>query len=214
MIIVAIDPGPHTGVATRLNNGLIYSQMLHNKVFDIWKYLIKVKPNVIIVEQFNTNGRLTNDMLRTIEIQGSIYSIAWMLQAELIIQHPGDRTPFIPEAREKMGLNHSKIQSHEVDAVAHILRYLKFNEERLLPLLQGGARGTTAQLYVPPSALTETREFKIIDSNDPDHEYFDPEAYDGSGSATEKNLGVAEAGMALPAEEVHGDGRSGAGPDA
>ncbi len=122
MIVVAIDPGAHTGIATRFNNGTWTSQMIHNRIFDLWTYLITAQPSVIIVERFRSPGtRLGTDGQDTIEIQGSVYSVAWMINAELVLQYPRDRTQFIPKARELIGANKTKIQSHGVDALAHLL---------------------------------------------------------------------------------------------
>ena len=123
MRILAIDPGAHTGIATQLDNGIVYSQMVHNKVFDLWKYMTILRPEVVIVERFQTGGRFSNDMLHTVEVQGSVYSIAWMLGADLYLHRAADRTPFLYEARQMLGANKTKIQSHSVDALAHLLRW-------------------------------------------------------------------------------------------
>lgn len=149
-LVVAIDPGPHMGIATRLNNGTLYAQMIHNDLMSVWKYLEEAKPGVIIVERFMTGGRISNDGLYTVEAQGSIARCAWGLKAEFIWQRPADRTPFIPQAKELLGkTGNKKIESHEVDAVAHLIRWEYFRAQELRRLSLTGAGVATPGVAVP-----------------------------------------------------------------
>lgn len=127
MIIVAIDPGPHMGMATRLNTGALHQFMIHNDMLKIWNYLDELfekgPPGVIIVERFATGGMISRDGLFTVEAQGAIFHAAWKLHCRLYTPQPAARKPFEEEARKLIGANHTKIQSHAVDAVAHLLRW-------------------------------------------------------------------------------------------
>ena len=165
MILVAIDPGPHTGVAIRYNNGNVTTQMVHRSIFTIWDLIMQAQPEAIIIERFMTNGRLTKEGQETIEVQGSIYSLAWAIKARLCIQYPMDRTPFIKQAREELGRSSKKIESHEVDAYAHLLRYeYTFKDEIMQARLTADTRGQTAALYVPGRELTRERTWEIVDT--------------------------------------------------
>ena len=126
MIIVAIDPGPHTGIATRLADGNITTQMLHNQTAAVWEYLTEIKPQVIVVERFRSGARISTDGLETIEIQGGVQSIAWIIKARFYWQSPSVRQAFIPDARAMLGAGKAKIESHAVDALAHLLRWEHF----------------------------------------------------------------------------------------
>ena len=138
MIIVAIDPGPHTGVAVRLSDGTLDHFMIHNNLQEVWKYLVTLQPNVVIVERFRAGGMISSDGLRTVEIQGSIFSLAWMLGSQMYVQTPGDRKPFEEQARKLIAANRTKIQSHDVDAVAHLLRweYMEAQHQQRQPVVQ------------------------------------------------------------------------------
>lgn len=167
MIIVAIDPGPHTGVAIRYNNGTVTTQMVHRSIFTIWDLIMSARPDVIVIERFMTNGRLSKDAQETIEVQGSIYSLAWAIRARLCIQYPMDRTPFIKQSREELGKSSKKIESHEVDAYAHLLRYeYTFKDEIIQARIAADTRGKTSELYVPGRELTRERTWEVIDTSE------------------------------------------------
>lgn len=123
MLTVAVDPGAHCGIAVRMSDGSLQHTMIHNDLPAVLKYIHTISPIVIVVERFVTAGRISRDGLDTVEIQGSIFGLAWVLGSQLYWQTPIDRMPFIPEARQLIRANRTKIQSHDVDAVAHLLRW-------------------------------------------------------------------------------------------
>jgi hypothetical protein len=97
--------------------------MIHNDLPAVLKYIHTVSPIVVVVERFVTAGRISRHGLDTVEIQGSVFGLAWVLGSQLYWQTPADRMPFLDEARKLIRANRSKIQSHDVDAVAHLLRW-------------------------------------------------------------------------------------------
>jgi hypothetical protein len=75
MIVLAVDPGPHCGLAARFTDGTLQPLMFDNDLKEVWKYITGLQPNVIIVERFVTAGRISRDGLDTVEIQGSIFGL-------------------------------------------------------------------------------------------------------------------------------------------
>jgi hypothetical protein len=120
---LAVDPGPHCGLAARLDDKSLQHLMIHNDIKEVLKYVYTLQPHVIIVERFATAGRISRDGLDTVEIQGAVLGLAYVLGSQLYWQSPMDRKPFEAEARMLIGANRSKIQSHAVDATSHLLRW-------------------------------------------------------------------------------------------
>ena len=123
MIVLAVDPGAHCGLAVRLSDGSIQHDMIERSWTEVWKFIHSLQPTVIVVERFATGGMMSRDGLDTVELQGSIFGLSWVMGSQLYVQSPAERMPFIEEARKLIGANKSKIQSHGVDAVAHLLRW-------------------------------------------------------------------------------------------
>lgn len=143
MIILAVDPGQHCGLAARLSDGSLTHTMIHNDLPATWDYIQRLQPNVIVVERFVTAGRIGRDGLDAVELQGSVFGIGWTMGSLVYVQTPIDRMPFLEEARTLIGANRTKIQSHAVDAVAHLLRWEFMTEHnRQRKPIVGGARAT------------------------------------------------------------------------
>lgn len=121
MGIVAIDPGPHTGIATRHADGRIETWMIHNDLEGVWRLVCSLEPRAIVVERFATSGRISAPGLQTVEIVGSMYALAWTLEAKIVRHTPAQRMPRLREAKEMLrGIPHT---DHNVDALAHLLVY-------------------------------------------------------------------------------------------
>lgn len=123
MIVLAVDPGAHCGLAVRNSDGSLSHSMIHNDWPAVWQYVYTLQPSVVIVERFATGGMMSRDGLDTVELQGSIFGLAWLMGSQVYVQAPGERMAWIEEARKLIGANKTKIQSHDVDAVAHLLRW-------------------------------------------------------------------------------------------
>ena len=138
MTKLAVDPGPHVGVAYRLTDGTLQTTMFQNQHSDVWKLFITLQPSVVIIERFRTAGRISNDGQVTVEIQGGVFALAWMVGASVWVQSPGERMAFLDESRRLTGSNKTKIQSHAVDALAHLLHWeWASDNNRLRPPLFG-----------------------------------------------------------------------------
>ena len=142
MIVCAVDPGAHCGIAVRQHDGSLAHIMIHDDLPSVLGYIHTVRPIVIVVERFVTAGRIGRDGLDTVEMQGSIFGVAWVLGSQLYWQTPADRMPFLSDSRQLIKANRSKIQSHDVDAVAHLLRWewMQENGRQRTPALKGFTR--------------------------------------------------------------------------
>ncbi len=132
--IVAVDPGPHAGVAvcSHYHLGAPYhfdTLLFHEEAPEVWKFVRDLEPEAIVIErfqayashgmQFDANG------LATMEMQGGLEEIASHLGCELVLQTAVQRMPFLPIAKKLLNAGSSKIETHEVDALAHLLRYIQ-----------------------------------------------------------------------------------------
>jgi len=80
-----------------------------------------LKPDHVVFEVFNTQGRVDFWMIYTIELVGGIKAAIYALGLHGYAHSPGQRTPFIAEAERMLrGQEHTV---HEVDALAHLLRH-------------------------------------------------------------------------------------------
>lgn len=149
-LIIGIDPGPHTGIAVRTRDGNVGTYMIHNNTPRVWEMILAAKPDVIVVERFATSGRISVDGLKTVEIMGSMFSLAWMVNAQLVIQSPSQRSPFLQAAKAQVAQGASKLVSHQFDALAHVLAVEYRFEHDMLPYI-GTQRGGTDAVVEPGS---------------------------------------------------------------
>ena len=123
MIIVAVDPGPHIGVAIRYNDGTLDVRMLHNELLEFMDVIMQLKPDEIVVERFATGGRMSGYGHETVEIVGVCRGLAFALGARFEKRTPQQRYAFMEQAHEQLKIGRSKLRSHEVDALAHLLSW-------------------------------------------------------------------------------------------
>jgi hypothetical protein len=128
MRIVSVDPGAHCGLAFRNDDGSLYHTMIHNDLTGVLNYIVRIQPQVIVIERFATGGMISRDGLYTVEMQGAVVGLGWHLGSQVYFQSPMERKAFIPEARNITKLSRSKIDSHDIDAVAHLLCW-EYREE-------------------------------------------------------------------------------------
>lgn len=134
-VLVAFDPGPHTGVAVFLNGELYESgtfAMVPPPVIPTRRSLFTLlaglpdemgqgRPQVVI-EDFRTAMAPTRDGLTTIKLIGFLEGICVLLEYPVALQLPAVRRPFI--GRAKTIAPHPSLK-HEVDAIAQGLAYLE-----------------------------------------------------------------------------------------
>lgn len=123
MIIMAVDPGPHIGLAVRYDDGRVETKMLHNELDNFMSIVLMIKPHEIVVERFATGGRMSGYGHETVEIVGVCCGLAYALGSRFEKRTPQQRYAFMEEARTTLNAGRSKIESHEVDALAHLLSW-------------------------------------------------------------------------------------------
>lgn len=119
--IAAVDPGITTGMAFRINGKLVTCVGYNDEeVLDLLHDL-----DFVIVERFQTAGRLSAPGLITIELVGAIKG--WLRHQDIPyeIATPQARYAFMTEAFANIGVGKiiepSKVAKHQRDALAHLL---------------------------------------------------------------------------------------------
>lgn len=125
--IVAIDPGPHAGIAIRVDDNPIETMLFHEEAPQLYKFIYELAPSVIVTERFQPyqthQMRVSSDGLVTIEMVGACQCLAVLLDAQIVLQTAAQRKPWESLARKHLHASHAKIESHEVDALSHLMRY-------------------------------------------------------------------------------------------
>lgn len=122
VILLAVDPGPHTGMAFRLEDGSVDVQMIQG-IEEVMALVLERKPAEIAVERFATGGRMSGYGHETVEMVGVMRGLAFALGARFAKRTPQQRYAFMDDARAILNTNNSKIESHRVDALAHLLSW-------------------------------------------------------------------------------------------
>lgn len=129
MRCVAVDPGPHTGLASIDDDGNYDTAMFHNELGNVIDWIVIKEPEEIVIERFVPfaqgpyQNRMDRNRLDTVEIQGAILGLAHMLNVRVRWHTTQVRMPFIAPARQILKVGKAKIDSHEVDALAHLLAW-------------------------------------------------------------------------------------------
>lgn len=118
MLLMAIDPGPHIGVALSIDGEISTMTLLDPK--ELWQLIRDSKPNMLAFETFFTGNRVDANMIHTIELVGSLRGICHVLDIPAYGQQPQARKSFMDEAKVLLGPGHSTTP-HERDALAHLL---------------------------------------------------------------------------------------------
>lgn len=136
-MIIAVDPGQHTGLAFRLDNGE-WATLMADKLPDpderlamvldtIVEYLQRKTTTAVVLENFKTMGYLSRFGIETLELVGAVKSLCYVWQVPLVRQDPSHRLYFEKQAkymlRERSKLTKLPVSDHEVSALAHLLRY-------------------------------------------------------------------------------------------
>lgn len=116
---MAIDPGPHCGLAVRLPTGQATTMMIYNDWPQVVKFIREFEPEVVVIERFATAGRISADGLETVAIVGRIEGVCHLLGIEFVKMTPMQRKAWESEAKAM------KITKgpHELDALMHLLSY-------------------------------------------------------------------------------------------
>lgn len=126
MTTIAIDPGPHIGVAihsTAASAASGYTMVMLTEPVKLWDVMQRHKPSVIVLENFSSSGLISRDGQSTIRLVGAVELMAYILGAELVLQSPQERYGQMDAARSMLKAIGRKLVSHEVDSMAHLLTY-------------------------------------------------------------------------------------------
>lgn len=136
-MLIAVDPGQHTGLAFRLDNGewatLMADKMpdpderLHMVLDTLVEQLGKGTTTAVIVENFKTMGYLSKYGIETIELIGAVKTLCYVYRVPIVRHDNSVRVAFEPQAkrmlRERAAKLRLTVSDHEVSALAHLLRY-------------------------------------------------------------------------------------------
>jgi hypothetical protein len=125
---VAVDPGESTGLAWTDEYGRYETTVAPSKR-EVYKLLLALRPNTIVLEVFQTGQRLNAHSRYTIELCGGIEAIAEVLGARVIKHTPKAREGMLDWAeaelvkrwgpRGSVGHSDGVFTSHQIDALAH-----------------------------------------------------------------------------------------------
>jgi hypothetical protein len=118
-LVVAIDPGKTTGVAIRTPDGKFHTCVLTSDL-EVWELVQSHNWDTVVFETFATSNLVSAYGIKTIELVGAIRAICALRGLEAIAQAPVRRVPYVKKARKLITYPH---QEHEVDALAHLLRW-------------------------------------------------------------------------------------------
>lgn len=125
-LYMAVDPGPHTGVAFKLENGRYLTATLEGAGVgrELWQFIKDQHPTKLAFEGFHGSGRMDENRITTIELVGSIRGVCYVLGIPAYRQLAQMRLSFVPDARAILkanGLVSAGHTEHERDALAHLL---------------------------------------------------------------------------------------------
>jgi hypothetical protein len=149
--VLAVDPGVSTGLAWTTPSTPAGAQLFTTRVIKTESLahsdkavleIVRQHWDMVLVEKFATSGQLSKYGLYTIELVGACAALAWATGAELRIQPPQYRYPWLDVAARALNYGHTapgvmgaprvvKLKDggghliHEVDALAHLLGYLE-----------------------------------------------------------------------------------------
>jgi hypothetical protein len=126
--IMAIDPGGTTGLAFRMPDGQLLTARAQTfeQVLDYFLGDIRRPDQVVLEEWAYFSGRVTPEGSHTADICAAVRGVCYVLGIPLALRSPAMRFPQQKEAeawykREKHKKTILKIDSHECDALAHLL---------------------------------------------------------------------------------------------
>lgn len=85
----------------------------------------------VVIEDF-TAQIISSDGIWTVRLIGVIEGICWNADVPLFIQRNMERKAQLENAKSLLGYPNRKTLIHEVDALAHLLRF-EYNTERNIP---------------------------------------------------------------------------------
>jgi hypothetical protein len=131
---LAIDPGRSTGLAWDRPDGGFETTVAPYPAA-VYQVIQQLRPKRIILEVFQTGGRLNADARATIELCGGVRAAASFVGAEVILHTPKAREGMQEKAEDylttQIGSRGTTRKGagvwtdHQADALAHLLAYLE-----------------------------------------------------------------------------------------
>lgn len=130
MKLLAIDPGITTGIATYIREDGVgtYNTCVIPKSFEaVYSFITQMDWDVVILEGFATPGLIASYGIDTVELIGAIKALCWLRGMKLVVQYPIERRGNLEDAKRMMTevLKNKHYQTHERDALSHILTYMR-----------------------------------------------------------------------------------------
>lgn len=132
--MLAIDPGGVTGLAWgKGKKRYTATTPLVKEVFwaikgyppEAYSLLPFMRPEIVILEQYQTAQRLNPHARHTIELIGGVKAACFLEGVKLVMRAPKDRIPALPDAKDHLDAVGGVWMVHEQDALAHLLAYEK-----------------------------------------------------------------------------------------
>lgn len=124
-LVLAFDPGNHTGIAWSHADGTYDTTMIHENLPLVYTYLTLHPPEACVIEGFYTSGNIDRHGLYTVRLVGALIALAHHLHVPCVEHSPQARYPYLEKARlylHKTRLTHRYTQ-HDVDSLAHVFTY-------------------------------------------------------------------------------------------
>jgi hypothetical protein len=129
--IIALDPGKLTGYAILVDNKLNRGQLPYLDALDYAASLLSRRVvDVAVIEDFLISERtirVTRGEMWSLRSIGAVQWFCHRMNAEFVLQIPGDAKEFCPNERLKALGWHFPGRPHANDAMRHLLLYLARN---------------------------------------------------------------------------------------
>lgn len=132
MYIIAIDPGGTTGLALRKPDGDWVTLKVQTQE-DLWDFFVPSapKPDYVVLEEWQFNDGIARpEGVLTHSLVSSIRGICYVSGVPLALRTPASRYKHLREATElyigrrgSKSKTFTKFESHEIDALAHLLTF-------------------------------------------------------------------------------------------
>jgi hypothetical protein len=117
-LTLAIDPGVTTGIALRMPGSLFTTEVEDET--DLFRLVIMATE--VVYE--NYAGQIISKYgLHTVRLVGGIIALCWRERIQVTRHVPTDRLPFMRDAKKILVGRGEKYSQHELDSLAHLLRY-------------------------------------------------------------------------------------------
>lgn len=128
-MLLAIDPGRTTGLAWR---STIDDKIKTSYTKDIEVILMMIPQATEVVIEDYIGQLISGDGLWTVRLIGIVEGVCWDKDVPLFIQRNMERKAQLENAKQLLGYPNRKTLIHEVDALAHLLRF-EYNTNRGIP---------------------------------------------------------------------------------